>query len=160
MTYLDWIRAIVVLMGIYSSKSFQLMPIESKYPWEVVSVPKNSNTCILEKPSGNKWYFSVLILKRILKNMNDKNQLQGQSLKLNWSFGMLNVGICRYVQDCVLYLRYQLLDTHIMNWILYDDINLCMLKSEWNLWMKNVGCSVSNSIAGLVTIITILILTL
>ena len=30
---IDWIRAIVVLMGIYSSKSFLLMPIESsKYP--------------------------------------------------------------------------------------------------------------------------------
>ena len=29
---IEWIRAIVVLMGIYSTKSFQLMPIESKYP--------------------------------------------------------------------------------------------------------------------------------
>ena len=108
---IEWIRAIVVLMGIYSSESFQLMSIESKYPWEVASVPKNSNTThvhILEKPSWNKWCFSVLILKRILKNMNDKNQLQGQSLKLKWSFGMLGYmleylgrgagGIC-YIYD-------------------------------------------------------------
>ena len=81
--------------GTYGDLFIKIIP--TKAYW--IQIPLRGRFCskefhhILEKPSGNKWYFSVLILKRILKNMNDKNQLQGQSLKLKWSFGMLNVGI-------------------------------------------------------------------
>ena len=78
--------------------------------------------------------------------------------RLNWN-EVLECWMLGY-EHCTtgLYLRYQLLDTDIMNWKLYDDINLCMLKTEWKLWKKNVGCSVSNCIW--YSIIIILILTL
>ena len=91
------------------------------------------------------------------QGINDTSQYQSWSVswkiwmtrtssrvsRLNWN-EVLECWMLGY-EHCTtgLYLRYQLLDTDIMNWILYDDINLCIKIWMETLWMKWIGRSVS-----------------
>ena len=150
--------------GTYGDLFNKIIPTNAYW----IQIPLRGRFCSVEFQQ-NTQTFKYL---RNHQGINDASQYQSWSVswkiwmtrtssrvsRLNWN-EVLECWMLGY-EHCTtgLYLRYQLLDTDIMNWILYDDINLCMLKTEWKLWMKNVGCSVSNCIW--YSIIIILILTL